>query len=40
MTLADGSPVKLTVEINLGNQPPIFQRGYFNDMRCVPTVAR
>lgn len=40
MTLADGSPVKLTVELNLGNQPPIFQRGYFNDMRCVGTVAR
>ena len=40
MTLADGTPVKLTVEINLGNQPAIFQRGYFNDMRCVATVAR
>ncbi len=40
MTLADGSPVKLTVQINLGSQPPVLQRGYFDSMRCVSNIAQ
>lgn len=40
MTLADGSPLKLTVELNLGNQPPVLRRGYFDNLRCVSNIAQ
>lgn len=40
MTLADGTPVHVIVDLNLGSVPPIFQRGWFDSMRCVGTVAQ
>ena len=40
LTLADGSPLRITVELNLGSQPPVLQRGYFDGLRCVGRVVR
>src|SRR5215208_133979 len=39
-TLADGTPVKVAAELNLGATPPVFRRGYFAGLSCVSEVAR
>jgi type VI secretion system protein ImpL len=39
LTRPDGSPVTVTVQMNLGGLPPVLQRGYFDSLRCVSRVA-
>jgi type VI protein secretion system component VasK len=37
--IVGGSPVTLRFELDAG-RVPIFQRGYFTSLRCVPEIAR
>ncbi|HEU4628703.1 MAG TPA: ImcF-related family protein [Gemmatimonadaceae bacterium] len=40
MTLADGTPVRVVVELRLPGVPPVLQRGWFDGLRCVSRVAQ
>jgi type VI secretion system protein ImpL len=40
MTLTDGTPVRVTVELRMPGVPPVLQRGYFDGLRCVSRVAQ
>ena len=38
-TMSGGKQVKIPFEINLGNAPPVFQKGYFAGLVCVDGIA-
>ncbi|MBK9169027.1 MAG: hypothetical protein IPM24_16365 [Bryobacterales bacterium] len=37
--MSGGKQVKIPFEINLGNAPPVFQKGYFAGLVCVDRIA-
>jgi type VI protein secretion system component VasK len=37
-TLSDGTPVSIRFDMDI--KIPIFQKGYFSGLRCVPEIAR
>ena len=38
--LPSGKPLTVRFEINMGNFPMIFQKGYFDRLACVADVAK
>jgi hypothetical protein len=39
-TLPNGKPLTVRFDLDMGASPPVFQRGYFSNMRCVAEVAK
>jgi type VI secretion system protein ImpL len=39
MTVA-GKPVKVRFQLEMGNMPPVFQKGFFGKMGCVAEIAK
>jgi type VI secretion system protein ImpL len=40
VTLPNGKPVTVRLELDMGSAPPVFQKGYFPKLACVAEVAK
>jgi len=40
LTLSDGSPLTLRLDVDTGKAPPLFQKGYLSTIGCVSDIAR